>query len=81
MGPFGCLIGIIVAAFGFLLIIALQLLMGVKRFFNSFKGNKGTGNRTTHNTQQNNTHQNTSPTHQKIFDDNEGEYVDFEEIK
>lgn len=80
VGPFGCIFGIIIAGFAILLMISLQLLIGVKRFFNSFSFKKNKGNKTAYNnTQQSSTHKSSS--HQKIFDDNEGEYVDFEEIK
>lgn len=83
VSPLGCIFGIIIAALAFLFIIILNILIKVKSFFSSLtgKGEQQQHTNTQHNKQTNNSSNTTNNTHQKVFDDNEGEYVEFEEIK
>lgn len=83
VSPLGCIFGIIIAALAFLFIIFLNILIKVKGFFSSLtgKGQQRQHTNTQHNKQTNNSSNTTNSTHQKVFDDNEGEYVEFEEIK
>lgn len=84
-GPFGCLFGLLFAFLAFLLIMVLNIARRVRNIMSSFspKNHKQQSSSTDSNgqTSSHNRSQSTSQHSRKIFDDNEGEYVDYEEIK
>lgn len=84
-GPFGCLFGLLFAFLAFLLIMVLNIARRVRNIMSSFspKNHKQQSSATDSNrqTSSHNRSQSTSQHSRKIFDDNEGEYVDYEEIK
>ena len=77
---------IILFAFLFVLIIGLAILSRIVKGFFSI-GRKMTGNshrnrdETSHSSGTHSTSGQNAPKKKKIFDEDEGEYVDFEEIK
>jgi len=91
----GCLLGLVLGLLLIALNVGLRLWWNIRKFFggntngmNDFGGMNGTyGSRNQGNTQDNNQNtgsQNTSnpnTSHDKVFADNEGDYVDFEEVK
>lgn len=84
-GPFGCLFGLLFAFLAFLLIMVLNIARRVRNIMFSFspknhKQQSSSGNPHGQTTSQNHSQSSSHGSH-KIFDDNEGEYVDYEEIK
>lgn len=89
--PLGCLLSFFIAILVFIGVFLLTIIGKVKRIMNSFSprhkagNNSSTQQQTDSQNEQNysqhaNSSKKSSP-HHKIFDDDEGEYVDFEEIK
>lgn len=88
--PLGCLLGFVLAIFVFVGVFLLTIVGRVRSFLAAMNPNS---KKKQHNNQsrQNNSRQNTasngrtsgrsSSSHQKIFADDEGEYIDYEEIK
>lgn len=90
MNPFGCLFGILIAILAFVFIAALNMAKKVKDTISSAFSPRKTQRQSAGNAYddpRNATHSDASSSrtssrrHKKIFEDNEGEYVDFEEIK
>ena len=87
--PFGCLFGILIAALAFVFIAALSMVKKIKDTLASMfspKGKRQQSPRDSYGTTGSGQRGTSSPHsssrgHKKIFEDNEGEYVDFEEIK
>lgn len=89
VNPLGCLLGILVAVLAFVFIAALSMVKKIKDTFASMfspKGKRQQSPRDSYDTAGSRQRGTSSPHsssrgHKKIFEDNEGEYVDFEEIK
>lgn len=85
VSPFGCIFGFILFILAFLFIIVLNTAKKVKDIMSAFspKKHKQQTTGTQSGRQETNHHNTQSSRHSshKIFDDNEGEYVDYEEIK
>lgn len=89
--PLGCLLSFFIAILVFIGVFLLTIIGKVKRIMNSFSprhkaGNNSSAQQQTDSQNEQNYSQHTnssrkSSPHHKIFDDDEGEYVDFEEIK
>lgn len=83
--PFGCLFGIIIAIFAFLMIVLTYIINKVKSIISQFapKNDTQQSSRSTqsHRKTDKSSAQDSSQGRKKVFEDNEGEYVDFEEIK
>lgn len=84
--PLGCLLGFVFIIFTFLFVLLTNIAKRVKDIFSSFspKSGKTQSRSNSSGGQQHRNQQQTSGPSQssrKIFEDNEGEYVDFEEIK
>ena len=80
-GPFGCLFGLLFAFLAFLLIMVLNIARRVSSCSpKNHKQQSSSGNPHEQTTSQNHSQSSSHGSH-KIFDDNEGEYVDYEEIK
>lgn len=84
-GTFGCLFGSLFVFFAFLLAMVLSIAGRVRDIMSSFspKGRKrqsSSGN-ASGQTASRGRPRSSSRSSRKIFDDNEGEYVDYEEIK
>ena len=90
--PLGCLLGFFLAILVFIGVFLLTIVGKVKQIMNSFSPNhKAERNSSTRQqgysqneqtySQQTNSSGKSSSSHQKIFADDEGEYVDYEEIK
>lgn len=86
MSPlFGCLFGLAFAFLAVILFMVSHIARKARDIMSMFSPRKGKSQSTSTGTEQQNARPHHSPsstsgTH-KIFDDNEGEYVDFEEIK
>ncbi len=83
--PFGCLFGFLFTFLLFLLIMAFNIAKRVRNILSSFsagnhKRQPSSGNARGRTTTQGHS-QTSSRGSRKIFDDNEGEYVDYEEVK
>lgn len=84
--PLGCLLGFVFIIFTFLFVLLTSIAKRVRDIFSTFspKGGKAQSRSNSSGDQQHRNQQQTSGTphsSRKIFEDNEGEYVDFEEIK
>ena len=83
-GPFGCLLGLLLALVVFCLFLVLTIVRKAKDIFSPFfphgKKSQSSGTDAGQRGEQPHPHSSSHPS-QKIFDDDEGEYVDFEEIK
>lgn len=83
--PFGCLFGLIIAIFVFLMVVLTYIIGKVRNILSQFtpKGNTQQSSRSaqSHKETGRAAAGESSKGHKKVFDDNEGEYVDFEEIK
>lgn len=87
--PFGCLLGFVLIFFAFIAIMFATIIRKVRSFMSGFSPKEPRQHKQhTSQTQQQQSqagsyssspHQTSS--HQKVFTDDEGEYVDFEEIK
>lgn len=83
--PLGCLFSLVIAFFAVLLVILTSIVRKAKDIMSQFSPHKD--NRQSAQSTQNRQQSNSSSTsgqaqaHKKVFEDNEGEYVDFEEIK
>lgn len=68
-----------------ILIFGLSIISGVLKFFFGFGKKQGNQQRTYQSNQQGreeeNRHATQQPNRKKIFEEDEGEYVDFEEVK
>lgn len=89
--PLGCLLSFFIAILVFIGVFLLTIVGKVKQIMNTFsprhKAEKHTSTQQqtySQNEQTYSQHSNSSrksSSHHKIFDDDEGEYIDFEEIK
>ena len=83
-GPFGCLLGLLLALVVFCLFLVLTIVRKAQAIFSPFfphgKKSQSSGTDAGQRGEQPRPHSSSHPS-QKIFDDDEGEYVDFEEIK
>ena len=83
--PLGCLFGLFMAILAFLLFIVVSIVSKVRNIMSQFspQNNKEHSSRAKQEHTGNNhtSAPHTSKTHKKVFEDNEGEYVEFEEIK
>lgn len=89
--PLGCLLSFFIAILVFIGVFLLTIVGKVKQIMNTFSPRHKAGKHTStqkqaysQNEQTYSQHSNSSgksSSHHKIFDDDEGEYVDFEEIK
>lgn len=90
--PLGCLLSFFIAILVFIGVFLLTIIGKVKQIMNTFSPQHKAGKQHTSTQQQTysqneqtySQHSNSSrksSSHHKIFDDDEGEYVDFEEIK
>lgn len=81
---FGCLLGIFLSFGVVVLFLVFNIIRKARNIMSGFSSRK-TGNQTSggHSTQGQERRTSSSASHssKKLFDDNEGEYVDFEEIK
>ncbi len=83
-GPLGCLLGFVLAITALLFIAVLSIVGKVRYFISSISGKKkGASSTFNDNNQQTKYHNQTqtSASRKKVFDDNEGEYIEYEEIK
>ena len=81
---FGCLLGIFLSLGVFMLFLVLNIVRKTKSIFSGFSSRKADGNTSDRRSTQDQGSRSASSTphsSKKIFDDDEGEYVDFEEIK
>lgn len=80
----GCLLGLLLSFVIFCFFLVLTIVRKAKDIFTPFfthgKKNRPSGTDAEQHGEQPHPHSASHPS-QKIFDDNEGEYVDFEEIK
>lgn len=78
------LFGFIIIIFAFLLVFLASIIRKARNIMSQFSPTDNS-TRTSHSTQNDrktgSSKRNASQEHKKIFEDNEGEYVDFEEIK
>lgn len=83
VSPLGCIFGIVITGFLFLFIIILNIILKVKGVFSAFKrkGTQWQNNGRQQNSQNNQTTNTSKSSNKKLFDDSEGEYIEFEEIK
>lgn len=91
--PLGCLLSFFIAILVFIGVFLLTIIGKVKQIMNTFSPRHKAGKQHTSTQQQTYSQKNEqtysqhsnssrkSSSHHKIFDDDEGEYVDFEEIK
>lgn len=79
---FGILFFVALAVLVIGLVIVSRIVKGIFNVGRKMTGKDFTGNRREDNTRSSGTETRThSPRKKKVFDDDEGEYVDFEEIK
>ena len=79
-GPLGCLFGFILVLFSFVGIVFLAIVGIGKSWFHAIK-TKGKQKPSSENARSGATQQQKKASRQKVFSDDEGEYVDFEELK
>ena len=86
--PLGCLLGFILALFVFVGVFLLSIIGKIRAMWTMLNSNsrkKQNNNRSYQNQSRQNTNvggtSTKSSSHQKVFADDEGEYVDYEEIK
>ncbi len=81
---FGCLLGIFLSFGAVVLFLVFNIIRKARNIMSGFSSRK-TGSQTSggHSTQGQERRTSSSASHssKKLFDDDEGEYVDFEEIK
>jgi len=92
----GCFLGLLLAVFFIAFSLGLRLWLIILKFFgikdnmNGFGSNNGTyhstnnaysGQSSSQQTNSSSSTQHSSSSHGKVFADNEGEYVDFEDVK
>lgn len=83
--PLGCLFGFFMAILAFLLLAVIGIARKVRSIISQFTS-QGNTKRTSRPGQEDTRKKPSSASspprsHKKVFEDNEGEYVDFEEIK
>lgn len=82
--PFGCLFGLFFAFLAILFVAILNIVGRVRDIIRSFspkKRGKASSDNTAGRTASSGQARNSPRGSRKIFDDNEGEYVDYEEIQ
>ena len=84
--PFGCLFGFLFVVVAILFVAFVNIVRMARDVMSAFgpkKRNANTSQRQqqTHTSSQSSTGQAQSATRRKVFEDGEGEYVDFEEVK
>ena len=83
-GPLGCLFAFVFAVLAVVLFFLLSIIRKAKEVMSAFSGKKKRPDGAAGNARAGkagNGRPHPHHPHRKIFDDNEGEYVDFEEIK
>lgn len=83
-GPLGCLFLLVLPLLAILWFVYLSIVRKAKDIMSAFSGKRKRSDSHTKNSQTeeaDNSRPHPHRPHQKIFDDDEGEYIDFEEIK
>lgn len=82
---FGCLLGLFLSVGVFMLFLVLNIVRKARNIMSGFSSRKSDNQTSDNNhstqSQGHRTASSTSHSSKKLFDDDEGEYVDFEEIK